>query len=154
MNFKLPESPTHAVRHVSNWDGERDIVFSVVAAIDGAYYDFDNGNPLLEYVGDEILDAWPLNDELAATQRKLAEAEAYCEKAHDLIANLLLTNVSDSKEEGDICRAEAFTFINQQHEPEALTALLAAERERVIARLLELGALGDGEFVQAIRRLK
>lgn len=43
--------------------------------------------------------------------KQLAEAQASCDRAHEIIANLLLTNVSDSKEEGDLSRAEAFAFL-------------------------------------------
>ncbi len=64
-----------------------------------------------------------LESELAATQRKLADAQVYHESAHNIIANLLLTNASEC-EEGDISRSDAFSFINQGSEPTELQAAI------------------------------
>lgn len=63
--------PTHAVRHISNWDGEHDVLTSlcVLNEITGAFHHWDGGNPVLEYVGDEIIHAWALTDQMADTIR-------------------------------------------------------------------------------------
>jgi len=63
--------PTHAVRHISNWDGEHDVLTSlcVLDETTGAFHYWDGGNPVLEYVGDEILHAWALTDQMADTIR-------------------------------------------------------------------------------------
>lgn len=58
---KIPERPTHAVHKLDNWDGEGDVVFLFAFEREGQLFDFDNGKPLLEYEGDEIIKSWPLN---------------------------------------------------------------------------------------------
>ncbi|UDM18880.1 hypothetical protein [Vogesella sp. XCS3] len=64
-NFKQcgERSGVYAVRFRSNWDGEGDIlmVFASLSA-DGKWVDEETNKPLLEYEGDEILQAWLLND--------------------------------------------------------------------------------------------
>ncbi len=52
--------PTHALRVVDNWDGEGDIVYLFACLMDGIFYSYDSGKPVLEYAGDRILDSWPL----------------------------------------------------------------------------------------------
>ena len=52
----------YAVRHIDNWDGERDVVLTF-AMLDagGKWTDKENGEPLLKYTGDKVLRAWPLD---------------------------------------------------------------------------------------------
>lgn len=52
----------YAVRHIDNWDGERDVVltFAMLDA-DGKWTDKETGEPLLTYNGDKVLRAWPLD---------------------------------------------------------------------------------------------
>ncbi|MED7670233.1 hypothetical protein GXB78_23795 [Pseudomonas moraviensis subsp. stanleyae] len=52
----------YAVRHIDNWDGERDVVlaFAMLDA-DGKWTDKETGEPLLTYKGDKVLTAWPLD---------------------------------------------------------------------------------------------
>ncbi|WP_242209137.1 MULTISPECIES: hypothetical protein [unclassified Pseudomonas] len=52
----------YAVRHIDNWDGERDVVltFAMLNA-DGKWTDKETGEPLLTYNGDKVLRAWPLD---------------------------------------------------------------------------------------------
>ena len=52
----------YAVRHIDNWDGERDVVltFAILDA-DGKWADKETGEPLLKYIGDKVLRAWPLD---------------------------------------------------------------------------------------------
>lgn len=52
----------YAVRHIDNWDGERDVAltFAMLDA-DGKWTDNESGAPLLTYQGDKILRAWPLD---------------------------------------------------------------------------------------------
>jgi len=52
----------YAVRHIDNWDGERDVVltFAMLDA-DGKWTDKETGEPLLTYKGDKVLRAWPLD---------------------------------------------------------------------------------------------
>lgn len=52
----------YAVRHIDNWDGERDVVltFAMLDA-DGKWTDKETGKPLLAYSGDKVLRAWPLD---------------------------------------------------------------------------------------------
>ncbi|MEN5136139.1 MULTISPECIES: hypothetical protein [unclassified Pseudomonas] len=52
----------YAVRHIDNWDGERDVAltFAMLDA-DGKWTEKETGEPLLTYKGDKILKAWPLD---------------------------------------------------------------------------------------------
>lgn len=59
MPVEIPKHPTHAVKHVDNWDGEHSVVYTLAFKAD-EYYDWDSGKPLLEYEGDEILGVWEL----------------------------------------------------------------------------------------------
>lgn len=61
------EPPTYkpglyAVRHIDNWDGERDVAltFAMLDA-DGKWTEKETGEPLLTYKGDKVLTAWPLD---------------------------------------------------------------------------------------------
>ena len=62
-NENIPQySPgLYAVRHIDNWDGERDVSLSF-AKLDaaGKWTHAENGTPHLEYKGDKVLKAWPL----------------------------------------------------------------------------------------------
>lgn len=51
----------HAIRYRDNWDGEGDI-YHLIAILheDGSWTEDETGKKLLEYEGDEILQAWPL----------------------------------------------------------------------------------------------
>ncbi|WP_245223442.1 hypothetical protein [Pseudomonas fluorescens] len=60
----------YAVRHIDNWDGERDVVltFAMLDA-DGKWTDKETGEPLLTYTGDKVLRSWPLDcSDAPATQ--------------------------------------------------------------------------------------
>lgn len=52
----------YAVRHIDNWDGERDVAltFAMLDA-DGKWTAKETGEPLLTYTGDKVLRAWPLD---------------------------------------------------------------------------------------------
>lgn len=53
----------YAIRHVDNWDGEGDICTSLARLDAKGHWTIDEtGKNVLEYVGDEILQAWPLDD--------------------------------------------------------------------------------------------
>lgn len=54
------KQPTHAVRFVSNWDGEGDIDTALTYKKEGAFYCYVSDKPLLEFEGDEILKVWEL----------------------------------------------------------------------------------------------
>lgn len=52
----------YAVRHIYNWDGEGDVMTSLATYDkDGKWRYHENGATLLEYQGDRILKAWPLD---------------------------------------------------------------------------------------------
>ena len=57
---KWPDRPSHAVFMLDNWRGES--IPSTVFAfeVDGVLYHHENGAPILQYVGDQILKQWPL----------------------------------------------------------------------------------------------
>lgn len=56
----IPDAPTHALHKLDNWDGEGDTVFMFAFERDGEFYSFETGKPVLEYQGDQVLQAWPL----------------------------------------------------------------------------------------------
>lgn len=56
----LPEAPTHALRMIDNWCGDSDLSFVFAFEVDGAFYSFETGKPVLQYEGDKVLQAWPL----------------------------------------------------------------------------------------------
>lgn len=56
----IPDAPTHALHVIDNWDGEGDRVFLFAFERDGVFYSHETGKPVLEYRGDEVLQAWPL----------------------------------------------------------------------------------------------
>lgn len=61
---KRPLKPgTYAILFRNNWDGEGD-VYETLATLsnDLVWYHYENGNALIEYEGDEVLKAWPLDD--------------------------------------------------------------------------------------------
>ena len=69
--MNMPNHPTHAVRHISNWDGEHDVLTSLCVLNEetGIFHYLDSGKPVLEYAGDEIINAWALTDQMAETIR-------------------------------------------------------------------------------------
>ena len=75
----------YAILFRNNWDGEGDN-YETLAILDaeGIWRDEDGGE-LLEYQGDEVLSAWPMDDgsnvlalldELEAAEKRIAELEA------------------------------------------------------------------------------
>ncbi|NBF72815.1 hypothetical protein GV759_24000 [Enterobacter hormaechei] len=75
----------YAILFRNNWDGEGDNyeTFAILDA-EGIWRDEDGGE-LLEYQGDEVLSAWPMDDgsnvlalldELEAAEKRIAELEA------------------------------------------------------------------------------
>jgi hypothetical protein len=67
QNGAESEPPTYkpglyAVRHIDNWDGERDVALTFAQLdADGKWTDNETGDALLTYRGDKILRAWPLD---------------------------------------------------------------------------------------------
>ncbi len=60
------EQPTrpglYAIRHINNWDGQGDVMTSLATYDkDGKWRYDENGAPVLEYAGDRLLKAWPLD---------------------------------------------------------------------------------------------
>lgn len=70
MAVPTPKHPSHTVRHVDNWDGERNIVTSLAFIHEGDFRYYDSGKPLMEYVGDEVLHVWELTHENAQKLRQ------------------------------------------------------------------------------------
>ncbi len=61
-DIKMPKHPTHALRIIDNSDGEGD-VFTILAFKSGDYFFIhDDGMPVIQYEGDEILKAWELSE--------------------------------------------------------------------------------------------
>jgi hypothetical protein len=57
---QIPNAPSHALRIIDNWDGESDQEFILAFQRNGDFYRYENGKPVLEYRGDQILQSWPL----------------------------------------------------------------------------------------------
>jgi len=87
----IPEAPTHALRMIDNWCGERDLVFLFALERDGAFYSHESGKPVLQYEGDEVLQAWPLTieqkcDHCGAKDPLLPTPEgSHCETCYDQV---------------------------------------------------------------------
>lgn len=58
--LSIPNRPTHALYAVDNWDGEGDTRFVFAFEVDGVMYHYENGDPVLQYAGDRIINQWPL----------------------------------------------------------------------------------------------
>jgi hypothetical protein len=61
--ISVPKHPTHTVRHIDNWDGEKNVITSLAFMHEGSYFCHESGKPLMTYVGDEVLQVWTLNEE-------------------------------------------------------------------------------------------
>lgn len=57
----LPIHPTHAIRFRDNWDGEGDIVHLFAFKVGDVWHEWESGEPLIEFEGDEVLAAWELS---------------------------------------------------------------------------------------------
>ncbi|MDZ9009145.1 ead/Ea22-like family protein [Escherichia coli] len=81
---------TYAILFRDNWDGERD-VYETLATLgdDLIWYHHENGKALIEYEGDEVLKAWPLDDggNLLALLDELEAAEKRNAELEDLLAS-------------------------------------------------------------------
>lgn len=98
MAVPTPKAPTHAVKHIDNWDGERNVIVSLAFNHEGVYLHYESGKPLLEYVGDEILQEWPLTEpcsEGATQQQRLRLALT---EATDTLERELLPALEDKEQ--------------------------------------------------------
>lgn len=57
----LPIHPTHAIRFRDNWDGQGDIVHLFAFKVGDVWHEWESGEPLIEFEGDEVLAAWELS---------------------------------------------------------------------------------------------
>ncbi|MEG5548013.1 hypothetical protein UXO11_00235 [Enterobacter wuhouensis] len=87
----------YAILFRNNWDGEGD-TYETFAILDakGIWRDED-GDELLEYQGDEVLSAWPMDDgsnvlalldELEAAEKRIAELSASHGKLREAMAGI------------------------------------------------------------------
>lgn len=61
VGTRLPkEGEIVAVNHRDNSDGEGDIDYQLAYVKDGIWCEYHDGRPLIEYVGDAIIEWWPL----------------------------------------------------------------------------------------------
>jgi hypothetical protein len=58
--INIPSAPTHAIYAIDNWDGEGDTYHVLAFKHGGQFYSYENCKPILQYVGDKILQMWPL----------------------------------------------------------------------------------------------
>lgn len=98
MQISIPKHPTHAVQHIDNWDGERNVMVSLVFRHEGVYHYHESGKPVLLHDGDEILQEWPLtkpSDENATQQEKTRFALL---EATDILEREFLPALEDKDE--------------------------------------------------------
>lgn len=84
----------YAILFRNNWDGEDD-TYEAFATLDAeGIWRNEDGDELLEYQGDEVMRAWPLDDgsnvlalldELEAAERWIAELSHHLQCAHGFI---------------------------------------------------------------------
>ena len=93
-NIDKLKAGKYAILFRNNWDGEGDNyeTFAILDA-EGIWRDEDGGE-LLEYQGDEVLSAWPMDDgsnvlalldELEAAEKRIAELSRHLQCAHAFI---------------------------------------------------------------------
>ena len=56
----IPDHPTHALRVVDNQEGEGVHYSTLAFEFEGVMYHHETGEPVLQYVGDQIVKQWPL----------------------------------------------------------------------------------------------
>ena len=98
MSESIPKFPTHAVHFVDNSQGERDLYVIFAYKVGAEYFCHDNGKPLLEYVGDEILQVWPLeldSERVAPAPERLRTALI---EATDILERELLPTLEEPYE--------------------------------------------------------
>lgn len=70
MEHNVPDSPTHTIKLLDNWDGQGDIVWMLAYKVGDDFYCWDSGRdfgkPVIQHEGDQILGAWALNEENAS----------------------------------------------------------------------------------------
>lgn len=111
--ISVPKQPTHAVLHVDNWDGERNIITSLAFIHGKEFFYYESGTPLIQHVGDEVLTVWELKD----------DKKAECAPSFLAVVPLACDNMTEN---GTLfCRDDEstyppeFTFVitNMQDEP-------------------------------------
>ncbi|MFM5296526.1 hypothetical protein ACEUAI_20065 [Aeromonas veronii] len=67
MEHNVPDSPTHTIKLLDNWDGQGDIVWMLAYKVGDEFYCWECGSefgkPVIQHEGDQILGAWELNEE-------------------------------------------------------------------------------------------
>ena len=72
--MKVPNAPTHALKFKNNWDGEGGIEYYFgFKGEDGEWWSWEDNIPMLEYNGDEVLCAWPLDNSNTPIQAERTE---------------------------------------------------------------------------------
>jgi len=54
--------PTHAVKMIDNSMGDGDVIVVLAYQTQNGFFDHQTGLPLIQYVGDELLAMWELDD--------------------------------------------------------------------------------------------
>ena len=130
----------YAVLFRNNWDGEGDTyeTFAILDA-EGIWRDED-GDELLEYQGDEVLKAWPLDDG-SDVLALLDELEAKNQRLNEIITpNMLLPVIDDMDEENlrhvikTVC--ENYSLLHAKWEASENRAEAAEKRVAELSALL------------------
>ncbi|MYM92463.1 hypothetical protein [Duganella vulcania] len=56
----IPRDPSHALRVIDNSQGEETPYYTFAFQFDGVFYHHETGHAVLQYVGDRIINQWPL----------------------------------------------------------------------------------------------
>lgn len=60
-----PKHPTHAIRMISNRDGEENVITVFGYMNGGVWRRWEGESPLIEFEGDRILNVWPLMESIS-----------------------------------------------------------------------------------------
>ncbi|HGH4679967.1 TPA: hypothetical protein ACR8QY_004289 [Enterobacter roggenkampii] len=116
----------YAILFRNNWDGEGD-TYEAFATLDSeGIWRNEDGDELLEYQGDEVLRAWPLDDgsnvlalldeleakdkriaELVAREVRLADINEYLAEVHDKTLNKAFRLLAEGVRAGDVAAMRA-----------------------------------------------
>lgn len=135
----------YAILFRNNWDGEGD-TYETFAILDakGIWRDED-GDELLEYQGDEVLKAWPMDDG-SNVLALLDELKAKDKQIDDLKATAAHSNAGWKEAHEQEVRAEA-----AEKRIAELTEIIRSGR-KFISEYAGLGDIGAAEFIKIIDR--
>jgi len=136
----------YAVLFRNNWDGEGDIyeTFAIMGA-EGIWRDED-GDELLEYQGDEVLSAWPMDDG-SNVLALLDELEAKDKRLNEILTPNMLLPVIDDMDADNLRQviktaSENYSLLHAKWESAEKRIAELEAREVVLPRAHDVHPLG------------